>query len=57
MKGFINYLKIAVLIILAMVFNVLPMILLQKQHDIPMRVNWGIGITYLVIVGITLVCL
>ncbi|VHE94537.1 CAAX amino terminal protease family protein [Streptococcus pyogenes] len=51
MKGFINYLKIAVLIILAMVFNVLPMILLQKQHDIPMVLNWGIGIFYLVIVG------
>lgn len=41
MKGFINYLKIAVLIILAMVFNVLPMILLQKQHDIPMLTSYG----------------
>lgn len=57
MKVFINCLKIAALIIFALVFNALPMILLQKQHDIPMRVNWGIGITYLVIVGITLVCL
>lgn len=57
MKVFINCLKIAALIILALVFNAFPMILLQKQHDIPMRVNWGIGITYLVIVGITLVCL
>lgn len=57
MKGFINYLKIAVLIILAMVFNVLPMILLQKQHDIPMVLNWGIGIFYLVIVGSVLIVL
>ncbi|GFG41438.1 CPBP family intramembrane glutamic endopeptidase [Streptococcus canis] len=51
MKMFMNCLKIVALIILAMVFNAFPMILLQKQHDIPTGLNWGIGILYLVIVG------
>ncbi|MDV5977730.1 UNVERIFIED_CONTAM: CPBP family intramembrane metalloprotease [Streptococcus canis] len=57
MKMFINCLKIAALIILVLIFNALPMILLQKQHDIPMGLNWGIGIFYLVIVGSVIIVL
>ncbi|KGR72951.1 CPBP family intramembrane glutamic endopeptidase [Streptococcus phocae subsp. salmonis] len=50
----INTLKLIGLIILTVMFNVIPMLLLQQQTVIPLALKWILGIIYLLIVAISM---
>ncbi|MGT2744978.1 hypothetical protein ACVRW4_06520 [Streptococcus phocae subsp. phocae] len=50
----INTLKLIGLIILTVMFNFIPMLLLQQQTVIPLGLKWILGIIYLLIVAISM---
>ncbi|MGT2934782.1 CPBP family intramembrane glutamic endopeptidase [Streptococcus castoreus] len=57
MKIIFNSLKAAALIVLVMIFNVVPMVLLQRQNDMPLSLKWTVGLAYLVTVVVSLTLL